>query len=76
MPENVSVYERINASFTNYPGASYTLDFGEDVVFTTENSSVSYLYHSDGQRIVYGHALLGDYGEAQMKSTSLAVSFL
>lgn len=76
MPKNVSVYERINANFTSYSGASYTLDFGEDVVFNSDNASVSYLYHSTGQHNVYGHALLGEYGEAQMKSTSLAVSCL
>lgn len=76
MPTNISVYERITAVFSSYPGAWYTLDFGEDVVFTTGNTSVSYLYHSDGQHIVYGHTLLGEYGEGQMKSTLLAVSCL
>lgn len=74
MPANTSVYERVTASFPSYPGASFTLDFGEDVVFTTQNTSVSYIYHSDGQHNAYGHALLGEYGEAQMKLTSWAVS--
>ena len=75
MSTNISVYERITAEISSYPGALNTLDFGEDVVFTTGNTSVSYLYHSHGQHIVYGHALLGEYGEAQMKSTLLAVSY-
>ena len=74
MPTNISVYERITAEISSYTGALNTLDFGEDFVFTTRNTSVSYLYLSHGQHIVYGHALLGEYGEAQMMSTLLAVS--
>lgn len=74
MPANISVYERITAEISSFPGALNTLDFGEDVEFDTWNTSVSYLYHSHGQHIVYGHALLGEYGEAQIKSTLVAVS--
>lgn len=74
MPANISVYERITAEISSFPGALNTLDFGEDVEFDTGNTSVSYLYRSHGQHIVYGHALLGEYGEAQMKSTLVAVS--
>ena len=76
MPTNVSTSERINATFTSYTGASYSLDFGEDIIVTTANSTVSYLYHSDGRHIVYGQVLLGDYGESQSFLTSLEVSNL
>ena len=76
VPANVCVTERIDATLTSYSGASYTLDFGEDIVFITENSTVSYIYHSDGTHMVYAETLLGDYGEAQSHSTCLAVSCL
>lgn len=76
VPESTFVYERITATYSSYPGASYTLDFGEDVVFTTENTSVSYIYHTDGRHSGYGRVLLGEYGEAQTKFTSWAVSHL
>ena len=75
MPTNISVSESVNATFTSYP-VTYTLDFGEDIMVTTESSTVSYLYHSDGRHVVYGQALLGNYGEAQSFSTSLAVRFI
>ncbi|XP_022801964.1 uncharacterized protein LOC111339550, partial [Stylophora pistillata] len=74
VPESTFVYERITATYSSYPGASYTLDFGEDVVFTTQNTSVSYIYHTDGQHSGYGRVLLGEYGEAQTKFTSWAVN--
>ena len=73
MPTNVSVSERFNATFSSYTGASYTLDFGEGILVTTEKSVESYLYHSEGKHVVYGQALLGDYGETQLHTTSLAV---
>ena len=73
MPTNVSVSERFNATFSSYTGASYTLDFGEGILVTTEKSVESYLYHSEGKHVVYGQALLGDYGEPQLHTTSLAV---
>lgn len=74
MQKNVSVYKRIDATVTSYPKTSYTLYFDEDVVMTTENSSFWYIYHSFGRHIVSAHAQLGEYGEAQVKSTSQAVS--
>ena len=73
MPTNVSVSERFNATFSSYTGASYTLDFGEGILVTTEKSVESYLYHSEGKHVVYGQALLGDYGEPHLHTTSLAV---
>ena len=73
MPTNVSVSERFNATFASYSGASYTLDFGEGILVTTKKSVESYLYHSEGTHVVYSQALLGDYGEAQLHTTSLGV---
>lgn len=76
LPTNVSTSERVNATFTSYAGASYSLDFGEDIIFTTANPTVSYLYNSDGRHVVYGQVLLGDYGEPQSFLTSAEVSYL
>lgn len=73
-PTSVSLSERINATFTSISGVLFTLDLGEGIIFTTQSPTISYLYQLDGTHVVYGQALLGDYGEPQSFFTSLMVS--
>ena len=74
MPTNISISEKFIAHFSCQPGASHNLDFGEDMILTTTNATVSYLYQSKGKYMVYGQVFLGDYGEPHSFLTSFSVS--
>ena len=73
MPTNVSTLEKFTSYFNCQPGAVHSLDFGENMIFNSTETNVSYLYQSNGKHRVFDQVLLGDYGEPQSFHTALEV---
>ena len=65
LPQNQLAFQQFNASFTDFGGATYEVDFGEDISITSQTAVVPYMYHLTGKFVILGQTTTGEYGEPE-----------
>ena len=71
IPRNVSLFETVNTSFTSLAGATYTADFGENILVASSCPLVPYSFHTLGSHAVHAQISTGEYeGPLTLVATS------